>query len=176
MLFYKFVITFQLTSFEQVLIFIFYIILLYLPFSLRIYIKAPLCNVNSFAPRDYTRPFVKTGLQKHSLSASKSFSRKQLSNPINSTRINDNNSVFTHTNIGDTLHTQRTSSSNASVSSVASIRSVVTISERIEDSQLEGLTLDDVDGWYCRDEDAENSWRPINEKGYKVCTYHSSNC
>lgn len=134
--------------------------------------------MNSFAPRDYTRPFIKSSKSGNQRKTSKSYSVHTMSDfpaskkNMHSPQTSDAQSESQYLNENaETMSNNRSYSSVATVSSAASIRSIVTISESISDEQLEGLTPEDVEGWYCRDEDQENSWRPVNEKGYKVCVF-----
>eukprot|EP00770_Monocercomonoides_exilis_P015414 MONOS_15364.1-p1 / transcript=MONOS_15364.1 / gene=MONOS_15364 / organism=Monocercomonoides_exilis_PA203 / gene_product=IQ calmodulin-binding motif family protein / transcript_product=IQ calmodulin-binding motif family protein / location=Mono_scaffold01209:11776-13354(+) / protein_length=484 / sequence_SO=supercontig / SO=protein_coding / is_pseudo=false len=147
----------------------------------KIFIRASLCDVNSFAPRDYTRPFRQSRKMN---GAEKESKRPRFMRANICDNKNENKSHFSKgsssegsmpfdfrgTDIQDNRRltsSMFSTSSTSSVSSVSSVRTLATISKSIDDSQLEGLNEKDVEGWYVRDDWTENNWRAINERGYK---------
>ncbi|KAA6393780.1 MAG: putative IQ calmodulin-binding motif family protein [Streblomastix strix] len=118
----------------------------------KIYIRAPLCDLNSFAPRDYTRPFRKRRWLKPQGMKFKKSQIKQEFMPTGRGTSEEQRNMKYNSNGGQTAQ---------------QIRSITTISDKIDDEQLEGLTSTDVDGWYLRNDEEGNNWRPITERGYK---------
>ncbi|KAK2958667.1 putative IQ motif, EF-hand binding site [Blattamonas nauphoetae] len=114
----------------------------------KIYLKAPVCDINSFAPRDYTKGYG-------------SRTEPTQSDPFSF-----------HTMPSSTIYpvqghtTQRSSKTKALSSETASIRSVATISSHIGDEQLHGLNPREMQGWYKRNDDKDNPWRKLSDNGY----------